>query len=46
MHKGEDLDCKVLSIIMRHLHCIAEIRACWVETKPEIDNPRHHYQIA
>ena len=29
------------------LHCIAEIRAHWVETKPfEIDNPRHHYQIA
>ena len=29
------------------LHCIAEIRAYWVETKPfEIDNPRHHYQIA
>ena len=30
-----------------YLHCIAEIRAHWVETKPfEIDNPRHHYQIA
>ena len=29
------------------LHCIAEIRAHWIETKPfEIDNPRHHYQIA
>ena len=29
------------------LHCIAEIRAHWVETKPfDIDNPRHHYQIA
>ena len=29
------------------LHCIAEISAYWVDTKPsEIDNPRHHYQIA
>ena len=29
------------------LHCIVEIRAHWVETKPfEIDDPRHHYQIA
>ena len=29
------------------LHCIAEIRAYWVETKPfETDNPQHHYQIA
>ena len=29
------------------LHCIAEIRAYWVKPKPfEIDNPRHHYQIA
>ena len=28
------------------LHCIVEIRAHWVETKPfEIDNPRHHYPI-
>ena len=27
------------------LHCVAEIRAYWVETKPfEIDNPQHHYQ--
>ena len=47
MHKGEDLNRKVLSVMMRHLHCIAEIRAHWVETKSfEIDNPRHHYQIA
>ena len=30
-----------------NLHCNAQIRAHWVETKPfEIDNPRHHYQIA
>ena len=29
------------------LHCIVEIRAYWVETKPfQINNPRHHYQIA
>ena len=29
------------------LHCIVEIRANWVETKPfEVDNSRHHYQIA
>ena len=42
--KGEDLD---RNVMMRHLHCIAEIRAYWIETKPsEIDNPRHHYQIA
>ena len=35
------------SLIIFWLHCIAEIRAYWVETKPfEIDNPRHHYQIA
>ena len=35
------------NIIVEKLHCIAEIRAHWVETKPlEIDNPRHHYQIA
>ena len=28
-------------------NCIAEIRAYWVEPKPcQIDNPRHHYQIA
>ena len=32
---------------MAHLHCIAEIHAYWVETKLfQIDNPRHHYQIA
>ena len=31
----------------KKLHCISEIRAHWVETKPfEIDNSRHHYQIA
>ena len=31
----------------KFLHCIAEIRAYWVEPKPfQIDNPRHHYQIA
>ena len=31
----------------KKLHCIAEIRAYWVETKPfEVDNSRHHYQIA
>ena len=30
-----------------NLHCIAEIRTYWVETKPfEIDNPQHLYQIA
>ena len=30
-----------------NIHCIAETRAYWVETKPfQIDNPRHHYQIA
>ena len=28
------------------LHCIAEIRAYWVEPKPfQIDNPRHHYHL-
>ena len=47
MHKGQDLDCKVPSVMMRHLHCIAEIRVYWIETKPfQIDNPRHHHQIA
>ena len=33
--------------ILKILHCNAKIRSYWVETKPsEIDNPRHHYQIA
>ena len=45
----------VVTIQFSNLRCIAEIRAYWVETKPqhmpwtkpsEIDNPRHHYQIA
>ena len=34
-------------LIVVYLHCIAEIRAYWVEPKPfQIDNPRHQYQIA
>ena len=39
--------CQAKRCKLQKLHCIAEIRAHWVETKPfEIDNPRHHYQIA
>ena len=29
MHKGEDLDCKVLSIMMRHLNKYLEIFFFW-----------------
>ena len=38
---------KTIKSAFNCLNCIAEIRAYRVETKPsEIDNPRHHYQIA
>ena len=45
--ENAEFDFTAASLHPERLHCIAEIRAHWVETKPfEIDNPRHHYQIA
>ena len=38
---------ELLVVWQSNLHCIAEIRAYWVEPKPfQIDNAQHHYQIA
>ena len=45
MNEGSLKLSKILNLNL--LHCIAEIPSYWLETKPaEIDNPRHHYQIA